>query len=178
MEGLFMTLNLVPSTHNFHRVTLRRPHEFEHHIAARRKSLSKKLFFFFLPFHLRFDITCLFLRKYWLPPIFHPGGRRVEILWSKPFFFFLFIKQQTPSIFRWRLNLVEARQSLTGDTQVARYNPLPWQSGRSITGTNRHSLHVKYVKLSSLAKRMYTLIYTFLHNSSVLKVQCVILVNV
>lgn len=49
------------------------------------------------------------------------------------FFFFLFIKQQTPSIFQWRLNLVEARQSLTGDTQVARYNPLPWQSGHSIT---------------------------------------------
>lgn len=37
--------------------------------------------------HAQYDASLLAHCKYRLPPIFHPGGRRVEILWSKPFLF-------------------------------------------------------------------------------------------
>lgn len=52
-------------------------------------------------------------------------------------------KQQVQSIFRWRLNLFEARQPLMSDTQVASCNPLPWQCSCSVT--YRHKSNISCV---------------------------------
>lgn len=120
-QSFFDTLNLVSlnmpvSPYNTKRTT---PQVLLSHCSFVEKlSCQRKCFF---PLSLDVQYYMSLLAQVLIVTYFHLGGRKMEILWTKPFF----IKRQAQSMLPWWRDLVEAQQSLAVDTQVARHYFLP-----------------------------------------------------